>query len=228
MIPSPTLRSIASHIAKDSAPSAFGLIFAPLGNQFSHEKIIPIIADWHFRTGNNLHVFFPGYSGWTYSSETGIINLDERGTLQYSPQDYHAFCSEVENLTSWRRSGDVELMLLKTPQAASEKVDITNAEESFRLLVSAFQEPTLLLPLQTLSNEPAGQSFESFMETIFAFFDNFEGTDPIGSLSDALGMNQAPEALRRLLSKVTPLNLSDEFYRLIQLRVRDIRNRDED
>jgi hypothetical protein len=117
MLPAPTLEHISQTLRTDPAPIV-ALVFAPPFRKLASEKIIPRFGYLNSRSAKYIHFFCAGYSGYNQVPEAqqlGDVSYDNGVIIPwaFSQRDFGEFINEMERRTSWRYSGEADMILLE-------------------------------------------------------------------------------------------------------------------
>jgi hypothetical protein len=120
MVPANSLEHILLYLEEGhmrERPWMCGLLFAPPKTPIG-KSIFDRLLDWHYRSGANFDFFCVGYGNWT--EEKGakpVARITAKPGLTpikfyYNARAFHDIRKRVEALSSWRYSGEADLLLL--------------------------------------------------------------------------------------------------------------------
>lgn len=119
MLPAPTLADVSAHSRKH--PGALCcLLFAPPFSKTAREGVVPRIAYLNHRSGEDIDFYCAGYGGYWRRDEfpdmedIRDVRYDD-GTVipwAFSERVFAGFVDELEDVSSWRYSGETELLVL--------------------------------------------------------------------------------------------------------------------
>jgi hypothetical protein len=188
-----------------------GLLFAPPEARLARDEIIPGLRYFHYRSGDNIDFFCSGYRRYGPDQEPG----EERVTNDEPPWFfnvwmYDQFRRQIEQLSSWRYSGEADLLLMNakfnnTSRTAS--LDFTSG---------------IACDLDRMVKDGAIQSVRRFFEDIFRFAETAQTVDPTWGFSDQQGLRTAGSALKRVVLSLLPKHLGDDYKRAEHFAIRDI------
>jgi hypothetical protein len=128
MLEAPKLEHVLAHSQrKDGA--ACCIVLAPPFSKIGKDEVMPRIGYLNYRSAHHIHFYCAGYGGyWDPSHFPDMQDLGkvkyENGTMipwAFSQTLFGEFVSQLESVTTWRYSGNAELILL------DPKVDFSNA-----------------------------------------------------------------------------------------------------
>ena len=94
-----------------------GLLFAPPKTPIG-KSIFERIADWHYRSGKNFDFFCVGYGNWNKDGQGKLVAsiTAKRGLTPikyyYNAKAFQEIRKDVEAVSSWRYSGEADLLLV--------------------------------------------------------------------------------------------------------------------
>ena len=117
MLPAPSLDAVRGIVA-NTRTEIIGILFAPPYTDIGSEKIVPRLAYLDERTAQYIHFFCAGFGGYTFADDAEPIAdiTYENGTMipwGFSQRMFAAFVTELEQVTSWRYSGEADLILTR-------------------------------------------------------------------------------------------------------------------
>lgn len=114
MIQAPTLEIVRSH--EEDHPNALCcILFAPIFSITGRDGVIPRIAYLDNRSGENIHFYCVGYGG--YWNKDKVPDMQAIGRVDkipwaFSQSQFSAFVNELESETTWKYSGETEMIVL--------------------------------------------------------------------------------------------------------------------
>ena len=121
-----------------------------------------------------------------------------------------SFRKEIEDLTRWRYSGGVDLILTNGMYDRAER----KASLDFSSAVA--------VNLDRAKSDGAIQSAEMFMEQVCQYAEVQSGSDPTWGFSDKMGIGFVRSALKGLILALLPKGIEAEARRAFHLAVQDI------
>ncbi len=117
MLPAPDLHEVARTLQERPA-SLIGLLFAPPYTKIAAEKIVPRISYFNERMGQAVHFFCAGYGGYGFAEDSqaiGEFHYNDGSVIPwgFSQQKFAKFVNELQKATSWRYSGESDLILVE-------------------------------------------------------------------------------------------------------------------
>jgi len=94
-----------------------GLLFAPPGTDVG-KSIFARLMDWHFRSGDNFHVFCVGYGNWKQDPDEKPVASITPGEgltptdFYYNAKAFNEILAEVRAKAGWHYSGEADLLLV--------------------------------------------------------------------------------------------------------------------
>jgi len=188
-----------------------GLLFAPAEAPLAQEQVLPSLNYFHHRSGNNIDFFCAGYRRYGYGPE-----YDERPVTDDQPpwilsaREYDSLRREIERRSSWRYSGEVDLLLMNADFGGRREQAALNFKSA------------VVCDLDKMISDGAINSVRRFFEQIFQFAESASGEDPTWGFSDRMGIQAGGSALKRLLLSVLPRGLGDDYRRAEHFVIRDL------
>lgn len=189
-----------------------GILFAPPETTLSREEIIPGLETFHHRSGNNIDFFCAGYRRYGPG-----LSPDERQVDRSDPPwifSARAFMNlekEIERLSSWRHSGETDLLLMN----ATADHEITAVSLDF--------ESAIVCDLEEMKRDGSIQTLRRFFEGIFRFAEESSAGDPVSGFSDQQGLHLAKKTLVRVVLSLLPKRLGEDYRCATHFAIRDIR-----
>lgn len=172
MIPAPSFEEIEETL-KNSArwskePRVAGLLFIQPTSSLARDEIIPKLEYFHHRSGDDVHFFCGGFSGYAnvYPDNQLVATID--GIKWYfSPSQFNKLRREIETRTSWIYSGGDDLLL----------VDVNNLPNQVRLDFST--RSAYLFRLDQMKQDGIIIGVGQFFEEIFRFAEDYKGDNAV-------------------------------------------------
>ena len=119
MLPAPTVDDIEGHRA--TYPHTLcAILFAPPFSAVGRDGVIPRLGYLDQRSGKAIHFYCAGYMGYAHKKD--FPDMVEIGTMTYrdsteipwsfSQREYARFVGDFERRTTWRSSGEADLIVL--------------------------------------------------------------------------------------------------------------------
>jgi hypothetical protein len=110
-------RGVAEETGRTPASRLLGLLFAPDGAPLTRDQVIPRLGQFHWRSGQFMDLFCAGYGrrgGTAYLDATFRTVLDHGpdGEWLFSDHGFDDVRREVEEVSGWRYSGEVDLLVV--------------------------------------------------------------------------------------------------------------------
>lgn len=93
-----------------------GLLFAPPFTDVGKENLAPRLGYLDGRSGQHIHFFCAGYGGYRFADDLvpiGAMHYDNGVVIPwgFSQRKFVSFVNELEGMTSWKYSGESDLIL---------------------------------------------------------------------------------------------------------------------
>ena len=148
-----------------------GLVFAPEGSEITKRQIVPRIHEWHCRSADHINFYFAGYDiNWDASKGDEIVFSDEH---------FSALRAGFQGLTSWKYSGELDLILL-----------VAYMDKGSQSIQFDFSEAVVCRINQMIMDRAIGSVGELF-ESVFHFAEEYQGAGSPWGYSDLEGINLA-------------------------------------
>jgi len=174
-----------------------GMLFAPPHAPISQKDIIPSLNYYFHRSGDIFDFFCAGYADkYISDSDHEKINL---GNLEwgFSNKAFNDVRNEIEKKTSWKYSGEVDL-LLATAKFEDEEVAID-------------YENAIVMDIDRMISDGAIQSVRRLFEEIIRFVEHNNSDDPLIEYSDYKSVRVIGKSLIESLLIALPKALSNYF-----------------
>jgi hypothetical protein len=149
-------------------PRVVAILFVPPFTKFAKESLIPRLDYFHRRSGNTIEFFSVGYGGYMQRSAfPDVIDVHAQHTEDgsiipwgYSNRVFDEMRNKFENLTVWKFSGEVDLLLVTASYDKEKRrvmMDFSNA---------------IVLDLDLILSDNAIRSFGCFFEEFVCYTDH--------------------------------------------------------
>jgi hypothetical protein len=134
MLHAPTLEHISETLHRDPVPIV-GVLFAPPFTKMASERTIPRLGYLNSRTAKYIHFFCAGYCGYNNRpsvQQLGDIRYDDGTVIPWGfCQRYFAeFVNGMERNTSWRYSGEADLILVEPEYGFADRAPRLRFDEA--------------------------------------------------------------------------------------------------
>ncbi len=192
---------------QDSDVKLIGYLFCRPTSQKVKNEIISNLNYFHFRSEDSIDIYMMGF----YPDKKVKEGFKIAGDLwAYSDEMFNESRKNMEDLTNWRYSGGIDLLLTHVV-CDSEKN--TYGPDFSRSIVCHIDD---LVEIKAFS------SIEAFFEKLFRHAEYASSENPIWELSDQFGMSTIQSGLRRFLLSLLPKNLLGELDIIAKFAVTDI------
>jgi len=189
-----------------------GLLFAPPESSLGKSEITQSLNYFHHRSGDKIDFFCAGYR--RYGKDRQFV-VEKEVTSDCNPWyfnvvDFEALRKETQKKTSWKYSGEADIILLNARKSESGQEVVLDWSSA------------ICCDLERMKKDKAIESTRRFFEDIFCFVDGYDGKDPVWDLSDQQGAIKAKSGLKRLILSILPKTLRELYSEAQHLVVRDI------
>lgn len=206
MIEAVSLKSISKHIQSNHRNGKIvGILFCQPDSPLGKEEIVPSLNYFHHYSGKSIDFYCVGYGAyWPPGTPAEkVITIDCTEWL-FSSREFSTMVKDLEMKTSWKYSGETELILLDTNLSAPDKLDFQSA---------------IVCNLEEMRRDKAFSSVRSFFQNIF---NNVEMSANVWGLSDQLGFKVGTNVLKDWILRSLPRPLSDLYRRGRRVAIRNI------
>jgi len=126
MYPSPSFE-VMRHTLTEHRTDIIGLLFAPPYTDVGKENLAPRLGYLDGRSGQHIHFFCAGYGGYGFADDlvpVGEMRYENGVVIPwgFSQRKFVSFVDELEGATSWKYSGESDLILTYPDLAFDECV----------------------------------------------------------------------------------------------------------
>ncbi len=189
-----------------------GLLFAPPDSNLGGSEITKSLNYFHHRSGDKIDFFCAGYRRYGNGKQP-VVEMEvtsDSAPWYFNVIDFETLRKEAQKSSSWKYSGEADLILLNAMKAESGQDVVLDWSSA------------ICCDLERMKKDKAIESARRFFEDIFSFVDEYDGTDPVWDLSDQHGVIKAKSGLKRLILSVLPKPLRELYSEAKHLAVRDI------
>jgi hypothetical protein len=191
-----------------------GLLFAQSRIPIAREEIVPNLPYFHHRSGDKIDFFCAGYGRYWYPppEDQEKVTTDDPPWL-FSLSLFGRFCDEIEQLSTWKYSGEADLLLMNAhinPAPAAAGLDFSSA---------------VVCDLEQMKRDGAIRSVPRFFEEIFRYAGRAAADDPAWGFSDKMGLHIAGNAMKRVVLSLLPRKLDEDYGRAEHFAIKDIGSR---
>ena len=164
------------------------------------------------RSGDKIDFFCAGYRRYGPDLSPGERRVEcSEPHWIFSARAFKDFEREIQRRSSWRFSGETDLLLMN----ATADHKITTVSLDF--------ESAIVCDLEEMKRDGAIQTVHRFFERIFRFAEESSADDPAWGFSDQEGLNLAGKTLERVVLSLLPRRLGEDYRRAKHFAIRDIR-----
>ncbi len=195
----------------DQVSKLVGILFCLPGTKLA-EEILPHLDSFSKRTGTLTDFYYAGYgASWppAYLSDQASVAKVDGVEWFFSSKAFNQMRSDLESHTSWKFSGETDLILLSARR-----------DRSGRGVLSF--TPSHACNLEQMAKDQAFSSVRSFLEAIARLAEDYHGNDPIGYLSDRQGVRIGKDFLEGALLSLLPDALRKSYQAAKHHAIRDI------
>ena len=168
------------------------------------KSILDSLEYFHFRTGNSLNFYLPGYGAYWPNSEYPdgkAVTVINGVNWSFSNQMFVQFILELEKYSKWSYSGESELLL----------IELKNGILSYKNV--------MLFHLDNMIRDNVIQSIHLFFEQQFRICANKE---TMNQISNALGNNKLKQISKEKILENIPLEMGKVFMQQKYFCVKNI------
>ena len=192
-----------------------GILFAHPESEIVKKEIIPKIGSYHFRSSGYTNFYWAGYGAfWPpghYSDQRKVLELDGTDWL-YSDIAFNECRKQIENQTTWKYSGDTDLILCtarRKPETGKAGMDFSEC---------------IVCQLEQHLEAKGDHSISSFFEKIFRYAETSRNPS-VYKFSDLHLLNTSKESLLDWVLKI--VKMDGYFNKNKNLCIRDISKKSE-
>lgn len=188
MLPAPRLNDVKNHKNNEDGTMCCILI-APLFTKVGREGVVPRIGYLDYRSAKYIHFYCAGYGG--YWDKTRFPDMQEIGSVKYdngtripwafSQRVFGEFVNELESETTWKYSGEGELIVMgpdvdfsqcltfDIEAMLNDKV-INNCSELFEALIQYAKAASASPSAYLFSDKKGGEEFvKATIDSVLSF-----------------------------------------------------------
>jgi hypothetical protein len=215
----------------DQSTSLVGVLFARPEVDVVSKEILTSLRYFDARSSDRAWFFFAGYvtkgaldwvskdektGGWALYdfalSRILFARVSDDIDWYFSSEEFNSVRSRFEEESEWRYSGGVDLLLVNMKRG--EPSDEDEWFFDFR--------STLVLHLDNVKDAKVAGSIGILFEKIFKYSESLDANDPVGGLSDYLGLRTAGTSVIKAILSFLPHDLGAEFQKVASLAIRDM------
>ncbi|HEX6504545.1 MAG TPA: hypothetical protein VF011_15000 [Terriglobales bacterium] len=201
----PTPDSFAKKLPVPVRPVA--LIFGRPACKVFKEELLPDRNWYHLRSGTNIEIFYMGYA----DPDAEHVTAESFDENDFSEQSFESAVSDFEEKTTWKYSGETDIILLNsffTPQG-EVRLDFTNV---------------FALSLETAIDSKLIRSGRAFIEEVIRQSRHCSVEDVVTRTSDVLFLRNARSSFLSWVMGLVKLK-ADDLGNAYRSCVRDISRR---
>lgn len=190
-----------------------GLLFANPEFPFVKNELLPGLPYFHYRSGKNIDFYWAGYGAYwpdKHMNDQKMITEVDGTHWFFSAKYFNIFRQEVEILSRWKFSGDIDLILVNA------KID-RKTNKPFLDFSSS-----IVCNLLLMNKENVIRSVPNLFEDIFRFVETQSGYDPTWNFSDAIGLKTSGLALKKLVLSLLPKDIGKGIENVSHFAVKDL------
>jgi hypothetical protein len=196
MLPAPSLEELRRTLNEKPA-ALVGLLFAPPYTKVASETIVPRLGYLDARSGQFVHFFCAGYYGYGSPHDGDPIGemRYRDGTVipwSFSQRWFADFVREIEDVTSWKYSGECDLILVGPKFSFSlHNVDVQFSE-------------AVVFDVEAMIRDGAIHNAAQLFEAIMAFARSREWAASVDGLSDKQGLRLVGDVASEAILEYLP------------------------
>ncbi|WP_434150143.1 hypothetical protein ACR2R6_01260 [Methylocaldum gracile subsp. desertum] len=189
-----------------------GILFCHPKSSLAKSEIIEHLPHFHVRSGEAVDFFCIGYGAYWppehFADQKPVVTIQGVDWL-FSESAFSSVVDEFESETSWKYSGETELILL-------------TARKQHNGMTILDYDTAIVCNLEAMSQAKAFSSVRSFFEAIFKFAKSNNQEELTWELSDQNGVRLGKLAIKDSVISVLPKSLGDAYQRGEHFAVRSI------
>lgn len=188
-----------------------GILFLKPDSNLIAEEILKCGEYFHVRSGKEIDFFLSGYGVEYPEDPDNIFNIKvgDRGWV-FSPVKFVSCIKEFHGKTSWRYSGETDLLLLDVIVDNDKGI----AQFDFDNVISC--------NLDKLIRCGAIDSIHAFFEEIIKFVEAEKSEFPTMSFSDLMGLKKGKDGLIAFIRRMVPGDSVRDVEKILEFRTRSI------
>ncbi|HAU4887426.1 hypothetical protein M2R28_02395 [Aeromonas hydrophila] len=192
-------RAMAKINSATKKHSLVAVLFCNPRTEFCKKEILESLNYLHHRSGNSINIFCCGYGAYwpqyKYPDLECVTKIDGVDWY-YSDNAFVSVIKEFEEKTSWRYSGENELILLDViPSVDENDLNINNA---------------LVCNLEKMKKDEAFSSVRALFEKLIRYCSTTEAADA-WTFSDTQGLSIAKNLLKDTVLSFLPKHLQSSY-----------------
>lgn len=160
------------------------------------------------RSNNYIDIYCAGFKESDEVNNDGVLVGEKYWT--YSDTRFDEDRRLLESETSWKFSGEIDLILVSVKRGTSaDKVFVDYSQ-------------AIVCHLSELIEIKAFNSIEAFFEKLFQYAEYADPSNPIWNLSDKFGLRQCKSTLIKFVLSLLPASFSKDLMLLTKFALTDI------
>jgi len=189
-----------------------GILICHPKTPLAKAEIVDQLAHFHERSGEAVDFFCAGYGAYWppehFADQKIVVSIQGVDWL-FSEKAFSQVIDELESETTWKHSGETELILL-----TACKTTLGQTELDF--------QSAIVCNLEAMLQAKALTSVRAFFTGVFRYAKTYSDSDPTWGLSDSSGVSIGKSALKDAILSLLPKPLSDAYQRGEHYVVRSI------
>ncbi len=189
-----------------------GFLFSHPASKLAKEEIVNHLPHFHLRSGEAVDFFCVGYGAYWppehHSDQEAVIKIEGVNWL-FSEKAFSEVIDELESLTKWKYSGEVELLLVSAVKEKSGKTSLNF-------------DNAITCNLESMSKDKAFTSVRAFFSSLFNYAKKHSTVDATWGLSDAQGVAVLKSALKEAVLSLLPNNFKESYKKAEHYAVRNL------
>lgn len=189
-----------------------GILFAPPESGLGKSEITQSLDYFHHRSADKIDFFCAGYRRHGGARQPVVETAVTSGSDPwfFNVIDFDALRKQVQKCSTWRYSGEADLILLNTKRVDSGGGTVLDWSSA------------ICCDLGEMKKDKAIDSARRFFEEIFSFVDEYDGENPVWDFSDQQGTSKAKSGLINLVLSVLPKAIKAFYSETKHLAIRNI------
>jgi len=206
-----TIRDQNVRIEESRNSKLIGILFSHPSAPLAKSEILGQLPHFHLRSGDAVDFFCIGYgTDWPenhYADQKSVVRIGGVDWL-FSEKAYSDVIDQLEQETTWKYSGETELILVS---AIKDNLDNVVLDYSSAIVCN----------LDTMAKDEAFSTVRSFFTEIFRYAKTNNQVAPF-NLSDNRGIALGKSALKKAILSLLPSNLKESYKKAEHYAIRNI------
>jgi hypothetical protein len=205
MLPAPSFKELRQNLKRKRTP-IIGILFAPPYTKVARDGIVPRLGYLNARTAEYIHFFCAGYGGYGFADDAepiGEVRYEDGVMIPwgFSQHKFAEFVNDMEAYTSWKYSGETDLILVGPDPDFSDPI---------------------LYDIEAMMKDGAIDSPARLFEAVISFARSRGPEASTYKLSDKQGVSVFGDAVAESIIGLLPKPFQKLWKRGVHYRVRNL------